>query len=107
MWNWIKHLDRLLRGEVTSLPALQSRGLEAPVLGLAVVIDLLGLVYGLCMGLLLVVFALVGIQMGCVLRQFIGAPGQPFTWLRPKQSNFFIAVGSDIQRLVLGESSGR
>jgi hypothetical protein len=276
MWNWIRHLDRLLRGEITSLPALQSRGLEAPVLGLAVMIDLLGLVYGLCMGLFavtgsgsghamqipasmvkvpalflltllvtlpslyvfntlvgsrlsfagttrlllsalavmlavlssagpivaffsvsttsyefmillnvlvfavagllglgfllqtlqrmavaemwagetegaaasgpsespsppplplpppervsplaqlkghllsgevrnvfriwLVVFALVGAQMGWVLRPFIGAPGQAFTWLRPKQSNFFIAVGSDVERLVLGESSGR
>jgi hypothetical protein len=277
MWNWIKHLDRLLRGEVTSLPALQSRGLEAPILGLAVVIDLLGLIYGLCMGLFavtgsgsghamqipasmikvpalflltllvtlpslyvfntlvgsrlsfagttrlllsalavmlavlssagpivaffsvsttnyefmillnvlvfavagllglgfllqtlqrmalaemssaeeaehatgagrsesssppppplpsperisplarlkgqllsgevrnvfriwLVVFALVGAQMGWVLRPFIGAPGQSFTWLRPKQSNFFIAVGSDVERLVMGDSNGR
>ena len=277
MWNWIRHLDRLLRGEVTSLPALRRRGLEAPVLGLAVVIDLLGLIYGLCMGLFavtgsgsghamqipasmikvpalflltllvtlpslyvfntlvgsrltiagttrlllsalavmlavlssagpivaffsvsttsyefmillnvlvfavagllglgfllqtlqrmavaetssaekaehsagsgpsdppsppplplppperisplarlkgqllsgevrnvfriwLVVFALVGAQMGWVLRPFIGAPGQPFTWLRPKQSNFFIALGSDIERLVMGDSNGR
>lgn len=39
-----------------------------------------------------VVFALVGSQMGWVLRPFIGAPGTPFAWLRDRQSNFFEAV---------------
>jgi len=283
MLNWIKHLDRLLRGEITSLPALRNRGLEVPIPGIAVMIDLLGLAYGLCMGLFavtgsgsgaamqipasmikvpalflltllvtlpslyvfntlvgsrlsfagttrlllcalavmlavlasagpivaffsvsttsyefmillnvvvfavagmlglgfllqtlqrmaiasemasvgviaelqpvipdvspdqtqgapkaqsappefkghsplerlggqlisgevksvfriwLVVFALVGAQMGWVLRPFIGAPGQPFTWLRPKQSNFFMAVASDLAHLVGGDSKG-
>jgi hypothetical protein len=55
----------------------------------------------------LVVFALVGAQMGWVLRPFIGSPGQPFSWLRPKQSNFFLAVGTDIERLLSGESTQR
>jgi hypothetical protein len=55
----------------------------------------------------LVVFALVGAQMGWVLRLFIGAPGVPFTFLRPKQSNFFMAVASDLERLVVGPSAGR
>jgi len=41
----------------------------------------------------LVVFALVGSQMGWVLRPFIGAPNTPFTWFRPVQSNFYEAVG--------------
>lgn len=45
----------------------------------------------------LVVFALVGSQMGWVLRPFIGAPGKPFTWLRPVESNFFEAIGRVIQ----------
>jgi hypothetical protein len=279
MWYWIRHLDRLLRGEITSLAALQRRGLEVPVLGIAVVIDLLGMTYGLCMGLFavtgsgsgaamqipasmvkvpalflltllvtlpslyvfntlvgsrltfggttrlllsalavmlavlssagpivaffsvsttsyefmillnvavfavagalglgfllqtlqrmavaempastpglaeppadapiaedpqastplqlpsqrtspldtlkgyllsrevrnvfriwLVVFAMVGAQMGWVLRPFIGAPDRPFTWLRPKQSNFFLAVGEDIERLLTDNSTGR
>jgi hypothetical protein len=282
MWNWVKLLDRLLRGELTSAAALQSRGLDVPVLGIAVMIDLLGMAYGLCMGLFavtgsgsgaamqipasmlkvpgvflltllvtlpslyvfntlvgsrlsfigttrlllsslavmlavlasagpivaffsvsttsyefmillnvivfsiagflglgfllqtlhrmsiaetrvaanvseiadaapaddaqtpqplaspplpvlpdhlspleklkghllsgevrnvfriwLVVFALVGAQMGWVLRPFIGAPGQPFSWLRPKQSNFFMAVASDLQRLAVGGSDSR
>lgn len=39
-----------------------------------------------------VVFALVGAQMGWVLRPFIGNPNEPFTWFRERQSNFFQAV---------------
>lgn len=40
----------------------------------------------------IVVFGLVGAQMSWVLRPFIGNPDQPFTWFRPRQSNFFEAV---------------
>ena len=64
MWTWIKQLDRLLRGELTSLPALQTRGLEVPVLGLAVMIDVLGLAYGFCMGL----FAVTGSGSGALMQ---------------------------------------
>jgi hypothetical protein len=39
-----------------------------------------------------VIFGLVGAQMGWVLRPFIGAPGSPFTWFRARESNFFEAV---------------
>jgi len=39
-----------------------------------------------------IVFALVGMQMGWVLRPFIGSPNMPFTWLRGRESNFFQAV---------------
>ena len=39
-----------------------------------------------------VIFALVGAQMGWVLRPFIGAPGTPFEWFRERKSNFFQAV---------------
>jgi hypothetical protein len=46
-----------------------------------------------------VLFGLVGAQMAWVLRPFIGNPGQPFTWLRPRQSNFFEAVFHAIGRL--------
>lgn len=38
------------------------------------------------------VFALVGAQMGWILRPFIGDPGLPFEWIRARQSNFFEAV---------------
>ena len=39
-----------------------------------------------------VLFGLVGAQMGWVLRPFIGDPNRPFTWFRPRESNFFEAV---------------
>jgi hypothetical protein len=38
------------------------------------------------------VFALVGAQMGWVLRPFVGNPNVPFAWLRGRESNFFQAV---------------
>ncbi len=38
------------------------------------------------------VFGLVGAQMGWVLRPFIGSPNQPFQFFRPRESNFFEAV---------------
>jgi hypothetical protein len=49
MLHWIRSLDRVLRGEVTSLAALQAGEIDVPIWGLCVVIDALGLVYGLCM----------------------------------------------------------
>lgn len=49
-----------------------------------------------------VLFALVGAQMGWVLRPFVGAPGLPFEWLRPRGSNFFEAVMHALHALVIG-----
>lgn len=48
-----------------------------------------------------VVFALVGAQMGWVLRPFVGSPGLPFQWLREREDNFFIAM-YDILRTLFG-----
>jgi hypothetical protein len=39
-----------------------------------------------------IVFALVGMQMGWVLRPFVGSPNTAFAWLRERESNFFQAV---------------
>ena len=50
MLNWFGSLDRVLRGEATSEAALASRGFDVPIWGLCVLIDALGLLYGLCMG---------------------------------------------------------
>ncbi len=47
----------------------------------------------------IVVFALVGSQMSWILRPFIGNPNEPFTWFRPRQSNFFEAVWHAFQNL--------
>ena len=51
MWRWIQQFDRLLRGDLTALPVLRVNGLDVPILGLAVIIDVLGMSYGACMGL--------------------------------------------------------
>jgi hypothetical protein len=47
-----------------------------------------------------VVFALVGAQMGWVLRPFIGKPEEPTTFVRARQSNFFEGVWSNLRRLL-------
>lgn len=46
----------------------------------------------LVFGCWVVVFSVVGAQMGWVLRPFIGSPTQPFEWFRVRESNFFEAV---------------
>lgn len=53
-------------------------------------------------GIWVSVFALVGVQMGWVLRPFIGSPDLPFTWFRPRNSNFFEAVWNALNNLLLG-----
>jgi hypothetical protein len=47
----------------------------------------------------IIVFGLVGAQMGWVLRPFIGNPDEPFSLFRPRQSNFFEAVWHAIVNL--------
>lgn len=47
----------------------------------------------------IIVFGLVGARMGWVLRPFIGNPDEPFTWFRPRHSNFFEAVWHAIVNL--------
>ena len=39
-----------------------------------------------------IVFGLVGAQMGWVLRPFIGDPNREFQWFRERESNFFESV---------------
>src|SRR5580704_12103083 len=56
MWKSLYALDRILRGEATSLPALRQGEFDVPIWCLCIVIDALGLFYGLCMG----VFVLTG-----------------------------------------------
>jgi hypothetical protein len=60
MWNSIKHLDRLLRGDATNLNELRGGMLNVPVVGLTFLIVVLGMIYGACMGL----FAILGSGSG-------------------------------------------
>lgn len=48
----------------------------------------------------LILYSLVGAQMGWVLRPFIGNPDMPFTWFRPREGNFFQAVLHSVQHLL-------
>src|SRR5262245_60004758 len=50
MRTWWRDLDRILRGEATRLPALQRRTVEIEVGGLSVVLMILAMAYGACMG---------------------------------------------------------
>ena len=50
MLNWIKDLDRILRGEATRLSALERGAVDVAPVGLGVVIVVLGMIYGACMG---------------------------------------------------------
>lgn len=45
------------------------------------------------------IYAVVGMQMGWILRPFIGAPGTTLTIFRPREGNFFAAVTGAIERL--------
>ncbi|MCA9260662.1 MAG: hypothetical protein KDA61_15725, partial [Planctomycetales bacterium] len=47
-------------------------------------------------------FALVGAQLGWVLRPFIGSPDSPFEWFRTRQSNFFADVLQALGALITG-----
>lgn len=46
-----------------------------------------------------VIYALVGMQMGWLLRPFIGHPGAAFTLFRARSGNFFIGLYENIGRL--------
>ena len=50
MLKWIIALDRVLKGEATRPEALRGANIELPLGGLGVVILLLGVLYGTCMG---------------------------------------------------------
>jgi hypothetical protein len=50
----------------------------------------------------ILLFGLVGAQMGWVLRPFIGNPALPFTWFRPRTSNIFQAVLNALANLFQG-----
>jgi len=54
MINWLKDLDRILRGEATQVSSLRDGEIDVPIGGLSVVIVCLAVIYGICMG----VFAL-------------------------------------------------
>ena len=51
MMTALRRLEQLLRGEATALPNLEGDRFDLPVGGLSVVLTVLGMIYGACMGL--------------------------------------------------------
>jgi hypothetical protein len=47
-----------------------------------------------------VIYGLVGAQMGWLLRPFIGHPELPFEWFRVREGNFFIGVYNHLRQLL-------
>ena len=54
----------------------------------------------------IIVFGLVGAQMGWMLRPFIGNPNKPVTFFRERESNFFEAVFDKLGDVMGGGSRG-
>jgi hypothetical protein len=50
MFSSIRKLDRILRGEATSLEALRENRFDVPIVGISFVLTILGMIYGVCMG---------------------------------------------------------
>lgn len=48
----------------------------------------------------IIIYGVVGAQMGWILRPFIGSPDLPFTWFRERESSFFGGVIDAIRRLI-------
>lgn len=48
----------------------------------------------------MLIYAVVGAQMAWILRPFIGAPNLPFSFFRPRGSNFFQAVIDSVHSLL-------
>ena len=47
----------------------------------------------------LLVYGVVGAQMGWVLRPFIGTPDLPFTWFRPREGNILEGIFNAVRLL--------
>jgi hypothetical protein len=88
----LQTLQRLSAAESWSEPAPEPLGAETPSAIQPLPDQVLGRHVKTIFRLWMIVFGLVGAQMGWVLRPFIGNPNVPFTWFRGRQSNFFEAV---------------
>lgn len=45
-------------------------------------------------------YGIVGAQMGWILRPFIGAPGAPFEWFRPRDGSFLHGIYQAVQHMM-------
>ena len=47
-----------------------------------------------------VIYALVGAQMGWILRPFIGSPDLKFEWFRHREANIFVDIARTLGELL-------
>jgi hypothetical protein len=80
MLNWLRELDRTLRGETTRMAALRGGRIDIPAAGLSFVTVLLGMFYGVCMGSFAVVSGKAGTWMQ-VLSSMVKVPALFFLTL--------------------------
>ncbi len=73
------------RVSITRAPMAGARDAGAPVFGVWIII-----------------YGLVGAQMGWILRPFVGHPNIPFAWLRPRGGNFFESIWAQLSNLMGG-----
>ncbi len=50
LWSWVLALDRVLRGEATRVADVRDGAVQIPLFGIAFVVTVLGMFYGVCMG---------------------------------------------------------
>jgi len=48
----------------------------------------------------IVIYGLVGVQMGWILRPFISQPGADFVFFRSREGNFFLSIAGILERLM-------
>jgi hypothetical protein len=53
-------------------------------------------------GVWIIIYGLVGAQMGWILRPFVGNPNLAFAWLRPRGGNFFESIWAQLSNLMGG-----
>ena len=83
--NWLYHLDRILRGEATRPPDIQQADIQIPVLGITLVVVVLAMIYGFCMGVF-------GIATGIESEQLQKAMMQTFASMSKVPLLFFLTL---------------
>jgi hypothetical protein len=57
---------------------------------------------GTILGVWILIYGAVGVQMAWLMRPFIGHPNAEFTWFRPRMDNFLVGLWHHLHRLMGG-----
>lgn len=96
----LARLDAAQTGPVSANPGGQTgEGSDAKATGQLIPVPREGDMARTTFRMWLVIYGLVGAQMGWVLRPFIGAPDLPFQWFRAREANVFVDLFNTIGEL--------